>query len=262
MKNKFLVIFVLILCACTQNPSIEPMATALSSATINPEQELLLNNIQASFSAGLHAGKFSCEKCHTTEGETVVKHLAWTEEGVGQVESISTPTELCGKCHLYQTKGSGTQGVTQLAHSDFECTNCHNAHNLKAGCTDSTCHTDINTIISAQVAKPSFHTNLGDPNSYMCGGTACHELARKVAAQPPYHQPVHQNVPCYVCHDVSGMMVIMEDELSWITVLDSGQDNGAELLPQISHTIGLEVQCDKCHYTDNAWALQEILPDN
>jgi hypothetical protein len=262
MMKKYLFICVLLLCACTQGTSNEPVATDLPLPTLNAELELLLSNINASYSAGLHASEFSCEKCHSSEEGAMATQMVWTDESSGQVEIISSPSQLCTKCHADEAKSSGSQDAVQLAHSDFECTNCHDAHNLEASCTDSTCHADIQSIISAQVEKPSFHTGLGDPDSYMCGGTVCHDLAKQVANMPVYHQPLHRNVPCHVCHDVSGMMVIMEDEQSWMTVIDSGQGTGAELLPQISHTIGFQVQCEKCHYVGNAWSLNEILSDN
>lgn len=269
MKKNFLIIFVFLLYACTQSPSTEPVATdlpiptELPIPTVDAEQELVLSNIRVSYAAGLHAGELTCEKCHTTEGGTLVEQLAWTDESSGQVEIISSPSYLCTKCHTDQAKSGGSQDAGQLAHSDFECTNCHNAHNLQASCAESTCHTNIQLIISAQVIKPPSHsTDTGNPASNMCGSTSCHGLATQVANTPVYHQPIHRNVPCYVCHDVSGMVVIMEDEQSWMTVLESGQGNGAEQLPQVSHTIGLDVECEKCHYNDNAWALDEIHPDN
>jgi hypothetical protein len=262
MKRRYLIVFVFFLCACTQGSGKEPVVTELPLPTINATQELLVNNIKTSYSTGIHASEFSCEKCHATRQGAVAKQLAWTDEGTGQVETVSSANVLCGKCHAEQIKGKESKDTTQFAHSDFECTNCHNAHSLQAGCTSTGCHTDIKNIRLAQVEKPSFHTGLGDPDSYMCGGTACHDLAKQVANTPVYHQPTHKNVPCYVCHDVSGMMVIMGDDQSWATVIDSGQGNGAELLPQVSHTIGLDVQCQKCHYSSNAWSLDEILPEN
>lgn len=262
MKIKYLFIFIILMYGCTTSSNVEPTPTNPPLPTVNPEQELLLSSISASFSAGLHASEFSCEKCHTTKEGAVAKQLAWTDGSTGQMEVISSPNKLCGKCHADQVIRSGSLDTTQLAHIDFECTNCHNAHNLQASCTESTCHTSIRYFFSLRIEMPANHTGKGDPNSPMCGGSTCHDLARQVANTPIYHHPIHRNVPCYVCHDVSGMVVIMDGEQSWITVLDPGQDNGAKLLPQISHTIGLQVQCEKCHYTDNVWTLNEIFPDN
>lgn len=261
MKIKYLFMFIILLYGCTTSSNVEPPPTNLPLPTVNPEQELLVTNIKALFSASPHASEFSCEKCHTTKEGAVAKQLAWTDGSTGQMEVISSPNILCGKCHADQVIRSGSLDTTQLAHVDFECTNCHNAHNLQASCTESTCHTSIQYFLSLRIEKPANHTGLGDPDSYMCGGTLCHDLFKQVVNTPVYHQPLHRNVPCYVCHDVSGMVVIMDGEQSWITALDPGQGNGTEQ-PQVSHTIGLEVQCSKCHYTNNAWALNEILPDN
>jgi hypothetical protein len=262
MKIKYFLIFIYLLCGCTTSQWLETVATETPWPTLNPEQELLLDNINTSYSAGIHAGEFSCKKCHATGDRPMEIHLAWADESTGRVEIISSPNELCGKCHADQVITAGTPETTQLAHVDFECTNCHNAHNLKAGCSESGCHADIQNIISAQVEKPSSHSGVGDVDSFMCGGSACHILAKQVANNPVYHRPIHRNVPCYVCHDISGLTVLMEGEQSWMTVFDNGQGDGAELLPRISHTIGLEVQCKKCHYANNPWTLDAIPPEN
>lgn len=246
-----------------QSPTDVPVAIEPPSPTaINSQQDLPLSETQLSFSAGPHASSFSCERCHSIKAGEAEKQLVWIDDGSEQMEILSTSTQLCAKCHESQAAHSGSQETAQFAHSDFKCTSCHEAHNAEASCTQSNCHVEIKSVIFAQIEKPQNHSDSGNPDSHMCGGSACHEQAKLVAQNPIYHQPVHRNVPCYVCHDVTGMVVIMEDEQSWMTVLDPGQGNGAELLPQVSHTIGIEVQCKKCHYADNAWALNEILPDN
>lgn len=259
MKTRYLFTFVFLLCSCATGASVAPTATVTPFPTISPEHELMLVNIKSLLTTSPHS-EFSCDKCHKRKGEIVEKQLVWTDESSGQVEDIASPNILCTNCHADQEKINEIQTTTQQAHSEFECTDCHNAHSVQASCTESPCHTDIQNIISAQVEKPSFHTGLGDPESYMCGGSACHDLAKQVANSPLYHQPIHRGVPCFVCHDISGMMVIRGDDQSWMTVLNQGQNDGSEPLPQVSHTIGLEVQCNKCHYADNAWYLDEIPP--
>ncbi|MBE3118298.1 MAG: hypothetical protein IMZ50_06020 [Candidatus Atribacteria bacterium] len=83
-----------------------------------------------------------------------------------------------------------------------------------------------------------------------------------MANAPIYHQPVHRNVPCYVCHDATGMAVGKADDQTWFTIrqTDDGDNDNDQMF--VSHYIGLEVDCGKCHYVDNPWGLEEISPES
>lgn len=188
--------------------------------------------------------------------------LTWTDESSGQVETIPKPMQLCVKCHEEQVEHTTQGGANLLAHSDFECTGCHNPHTLQASCTQSLCHFDIQTTLNAQTKQPENHTTTGDQNSFMCGGSACHDLAKQVALAPIYHQPVHRNVPCYVCHDVSGLPITLTEDQSWITTGNFEQTTSSASEQVVSHSIGSDVICARCHSYDNAWNLIEVPPSN
>jgi len=266
MKKLLIIIAAIILSACSfqSNPQQvikDPQAT-MTAIPIDPMQELIISGIKTSLANGAHANKLTCGQCHLDDTEAIESKLTWTDETTGQVETISKPEKLCVKCHEDQGATNISQdGTNSLAHSDFDCTGCHNPHNLQASCTQSLCHFEIQTTLNAQIKQPENHPKEGDPNSYMCGGTNCHDLVKQVADTPVYHQPVHQKVPCYVCHDESGLTISLAENQYWITTDDLQQatiSNGSQV---ISHTIGTSVDCSKCHSIDNAWNLTAI-PEN
>jgi hypothetical protein len=268
MKKWILIIVLILLPACTQNPTAAPVATntpaptATQENTVDPQLQIIISNIKTTFSKGSHMGKFQCEKCHLDQAGALSKELVWMDENTGQLVKISDATQICIKCHADQLPHAMPAGSIPLAHANFECTNCHDAHNLQASCSESACHNDIMNTKSANIQKPEGHTGTGDPDSYMCGGTACHELATEVANTPIYHQPTHSSVPCYVCHDVSGLSVSLIGDQFWITTDDLGQTSAIASLRIVSHTIGTDVICTRCHSEYNAWNLSIIPPSN
>jgi hypothetical protein len=267
MKNLFPIIVLFLLSASTHTPNQKPVETVApepsATTSADPQQDLILRDIQDAFSKSLHAAKFSCEQCHSTNGGVVTNNLTWKDVSSGLVEVISTSTQLCAKCHEGQLAPSSLEDTTTIAHVNFECTSCHDPHSGQASCTQSICHSDIRSTLYAQVEQPEFHsTTSGDPNSPYCGGSACHELASQVAMAPIYHQPVHRNIPCYVCHDASGMKVTMNDNQSWITVDNSNQGNSSAIKESVSHIIGTGSGCSRCHYYENPWNLINIGPNN
>jgi hypothetical protein len=145
------------------------------------------------------------------------------------------------------------------AHQDFGCTNCHNPHSTQANCTGSGCHADIANIINTHIEQPANHPTSGDTNTHMCEGEACHNLVKQVLAEPIFHQPVHKEIPCYVCHDETPMDVVRNSDGTWMTVIDPGLSSGGELQPVVSHVIGQAVLCEKCHYIGNPWQLHEVV---
>ena len=269
MKKPFIIIAAIILSACSQQSITQQIATVpqitatkIIAVTIYPTQDKIISAINASFFIGEHANEFTCGQCHLNDAEARVGKLTWTDQVTGKVETISKPTELCVKCHEDQEATNISQdGTNSLAHSDFDCTGCHNPHNLQASCTQSLCHFDIQTTLNAQIKQPENHPKEGDPNSYMCGGSTCHDLVKQVADTPVYHQPVHQKVPCYVCHDDSGLAVLLTTDQAWITTDDLQQTTGSNDLQVISHAIGTSVDCSKCHSIDNTWNLT-VIPAN
>lgn len=267
MKNLFPIIVLFLLSASSINltkKSSESIAPASTITTLfQPTQDMILTKVMAAYSTGPHAVKFSCKQCHPTNDGVVTKELTWTDEKTGQAEAISKPFQLCIKCHTSQMAPSIAESPATLAHDNFDCTNCHDPHTGQASCTQSTCHFDIKTIIDAQIDQPEFHPVSGDPSSiYMCGGSTCHELASQVAASPVYHQPIHNNVPCFVCHDVSGLLIVRVGNKTWITVEESAQTTNYAGKAVVSHIIGSGAGCVRCHYYANPWGLIDILSDN
>lgn len=226
------------------------------------EQDLKLREIQDIFSANPHKSKFTCGKCHSIDdNEAISGNLTWTDEKTGQSEKINYPSQICTKCHKLHTPQEIQHDSIQLAHNIYECTDCHNPHSTQASCTESQCHSEIGKTINAMIDVPPNHVSMSDPNAAMCGGSSCHELAKEVANTPIYHQPVHRDVPCYVCHDISGMQVSRNEKSSWITIdqvdIETGENNDGF----VSHTIGLNADCSRCHFEDNPWGLSAFEPD-
>jgi hypothetical protein len=255
-----------LLAACSQSPqaSIDPPPAIYSSPTPLPQvystDDPMLESIRTSFSSGRHAGQFSCEDCHGSSA-TIGKQLNWLDPADGHTDVVATPTELCLKCHSEQGSGIDTQSQIATAHTNQGCTGCHNAHTTQASCTDSGCHNDIQTIFYAQIVRPEPHPTSGDPSAYMCGGSACHALAEQITSAPIHHQPIHNHVPCFVCHDGSGMTVLKKQDQSWITVPSLTSPAGTDGTPVVSHIISREVNCSKCHYNGNPWGLTEVPTD-
>ena len=268
MKKPFIIIAAIILSACSQKSITQQIATVpqitatkIIAVTIYPTQDKIISAINASFSIGEHVNEFTCGQCHLNDAEARVGKLTWTDRVTGKVETISKPTELRVKCHQDQAVYTSQDETNLLAHSDFECTDCHDPHILQAGCAGSLCHVEIQTTLNAQIKQPENHSAGGDINSHMCGGSTCHELVKKVADTPVFHQPAHQKVPCYVCHDESGLAVLLAENQYWITTDDLQQTTGSNGMQVISHAIGTSVDCSKCHSIDNTWNLT-VIPAN
>jgi hypothetical protein len=266
--NKLLLIIItaIILSACSFQPNTQQAVTnsqaEMTTIPVDPMQDLIISGIKTNFNNGGHANKLTCEQCHIDTTEALSGKLTWTDIATGQVKTISKPTELCVKCHEDQKANTSQVGTNLLAHSDFECTGCHNPHNLQASCAGSFCHFEIQITINSQIKKPENHQSEGDPNSHMCGGTNCHEMFKQVANAPAYHQPVHRNVPCQVCHDESGLSIALTANQTWITTDNPQQAINSVSSQVTSHAIGTDVDCSKCHSINNIWKLMVILPSD
>jgi len=266
MKKLFLIITIVFLSGCSQKidvpSSFSNTQVVVADAPDNPASNLMVIAIKDSLFKGSHAGILACEKCHSSVGGEIKGELIWENENTGKVETIATSTELCVKCHVDQQSHKGTESPTSLAHTNFECTNCHEPHSLQSSCTQSTCHNSIEEIINAQIDQPIIHDTSGDPTSYMCGGTSCHELSKEVANSPIYHQPSHRSVSCFVCHDVSGLPITRTVNQSWITTNKLEQTTSSTSDPVVSHLIGMDVDCSRCHFLKNPWNLKLVPPSN
>ncbi len=265
MKKSLIIIAAIILSACakqTNTPQIvTPPLITMTATRVIPTQDRIISSINASFSTGEHANELACGQCHINDTEAKAGKLIWTDQATGQVEDISKPAELCLKCHEDQVVYTLQDGTNSLVHGDFECTACHDPHILKAGCAGSLCHGGIQTTMNAQTNPPENHSAGGDINSLVCGGSTCHDLVKKIADTPVYHQPVHKKVPCYVCHDGSGLAVMLIENQYWITSDVLQQEIISSGNQIVSHAIETNVDCSKCHSMDNTWNLT-VIPAN
>jgi hypothetical protein len=77
----------------------------------------------------------------------------------------------------------------------------------------------------------------------------------------------HANLECMACHDASGSKVAPfpadAEDPRWTTVVVSaGRGGGAPTTsPVVSHSIMWEVDCSRCHFTDNPWELSVLTAD-
>jgi hypothetical protein len=130
-----------------------------------------------------------CYVCHEGDASDVNPEIAWLEmpllESYAEVNSAN---ELCLKCHGDEDIPGHIFPQLGGAHADYQCIQCHNAHDTTASCDDEACHADVM-----------------DP-----------------AAAIPGHDDDHQHLLCWACHDASGLDVIPNQDLgTWTTVLGS-----------------------------------------
>jgi len=77
------------------------------------------------------------------EGSTA-SQVSWinilkTKPGEAEIyDAVSTNTELCEKCHVDTDTFLYGRDLGLTAHTDKQCTDCHDAHSLKTSCAD--CH--------------------------------------------------------------------------------------------------------------------------
>ena len=170
----------------------------------------------------------SCNVCHEVDKKDNVKpEYAWLEIAqIGEYAEVATPTELCLKCH--NEIDLPEHGVAQLggAHADYECTQCHDAHDTVASCAAVDCHDDVVT-----------------------------------PAEPiPGHDEDHQSVACVACHDAGEMEVgPVEETGEWMTLIAVSPKGEAAVIPFTSHNTVLEAPCERCHFPGNPWGLTENL---
>jgi len=177
----------------------------------------------------------SCVMCHQLDKKGVVQpEVEWLEIPVlEEYVSVETYSELCLKCHNTEDISEHGQVTVDSDHADLQCTDCHSPHNTTTTCMNDDCHSDV----------------LSDSD------------------QISGHDDDHKDVSCAACHDNAGWDVGPAPETDiWTTFspwshevmigeADSTLQTGT--VPFSSHDIGLEVNCERCHFSGNQWELTE-----
>ena len=168
-----------------------------------------------------------CRYCHEEDRRgNISPEIAWLEIAqIGEYSDVATPTELCLKCHNEIDLPGHALAELGGAHADYECTECHDAHDTVASCTAAGCHDDVI-----------------DPVSPI-----------------PGHDDDHQMVSCVACHDAGGLEVgPVEESGLWMTFFTVLSPEGeASVVPFTSHNTVLEAPCERCHYAGNPWGLSD-----
>jgi hypothetical protein len=164
-----------------------------------------------------------CNICHEVDKKgNVEPEYAWLEIAqIGEYAEVESATVLCQKCHTEVELPGHAIPLLGGAHADYECTDCHDAHD---------------TIAS-------------------CSAVGCHEDVIEPAGPIPGHDADHKLVRCVACHDDGEMEVDLDEDLGiWTTFIIDPFREG-EKFPQISHNTVLQAPCERCHYPDNPWNL-------
>ncbi|HDN04681.1 MAG TPA: hypothetical protein ENF27_01925 [Chloroflexi bacterium] len=180
----------------------------------------------------LHVG---CVMCHQVDKKgNVQPEVSWLEiPALDEYASVETSSELCLKCHNTENVAEHGQVLVGSGHADMQCTECHSPHSTTATCSTGDCHSGV----------------------------------MSEEDQIPGHDEDHKDVSCAACHDSAGWEVGPHPETGiWTTFSpwshavkiaeeDSILQTGT--VPFLSHDLGLEVNCERCHFSGNPWGLTE-----
>ena len=172
----------------------------------------------------------TCEVCHVVQDKTLTTKVAWLNAAIAQFdssqtpyESLTTPDELCAKCHADVGSMKYARDMGSAAHTSFGCTKCHDEHSLAASCTAAGCH-----------------PNALKPDKPIAG-----------------HDAAHANVSCGACHDASGLSAgPVGGSKSWSSFRPTDPRGKAVATAYASHALQKRVDCGKCHSVGNAWGLK------
>jgi len=167
-----------------------------------------------------------CDICHEVNEGLADPQLVWWDQAGGKYESVADANAQCEKCHTDTETILHRRDLGDATHLDFQCTDCHDAHSAAASCSDAGCHADLSV------------ENHGDKSDTAVNGAD------------------HTAVSCAACHDFSGLEVgLLDDEGQWVTWRTTELMERINTKPYQSHAIGLEVNCERCHFTGNPWNL-------
>jgi len=189
----------------------------------------------------------SCDTCHVVDKNGIAsEEIAWLNPVKMEYIDVSTPTELCEKCHVTTTGNSFGSAVDHKitlggsAHLNYGgflgeepppqyCSDCHDPHDLKPKECEE-CH-DVANLDTHMKGKNAFH----------------------------------DDVTCMACHDANGYDVGPHPDESmggiWVTQETTMGRGGPSTAFKLSHSIVYEVACDRCHFENNTWELRELTAD-
>jgi predicted CXXCH cytochrome family protein len=216
-----------------------------------------------------------CSVCHRMENGVADPAYAWHDNVTGYYETMTTPTELCEKCHLDSETLKHKRVLNGDAHVDFVCTECHDAHKMSASCDE--CHTvsmlelpkfipEHQDVVTNQDCNDC-HNGAYESHSIVVQETGnddcmdCHErlMGRKGLAPVQIgHSMVHATISCVACHDASNMEAgPLEGQAVWVVYRTTDGPFGPSTEPYQSHQLQLTVECDRCHFPGNSWGIIE-----
>ncbi len=165
-----------------------------------------------------------CMNCHKIDKKKVEPEIAWLEFAlIEEYSEVASVTELCDKCHLAADITEHASVIVGGDHPNYQCTQCHDAHNTTANCSASDCHEGV--------------------------------LAQDSAIAG--HDEDHASVACVACHDADELEIGFIEELGLWTTLIATSEGGTETRPFTSHNIVLEAPCERCHFPGNPWGFNE-----
>ena len=218
-----------------------------------------------------------CEVCHKVENGVAAEEISWLDPITGYSETVTSTTELCEKCHLDTPPLlSHQRALGTGAHAGYLCTDCHNPHTTYSACND--CHRISLTEIPVVIPE-HLQVTMND-NCEACHAAAweehnmqlkaagnddcmsCHGVLMGRTTLAPIqlaHSEYHALLVCVACHDASGLEVgPIEGQAAWVTFRTTQSPGGSQTDPYQSHTLQKVVSCDRCHYVDNPWNLNEV----
>lgn len=163
----------------------------------------------------------SCEICHAQRMDEIDGEISWLAiPPLGLYEDVSSPRQLCSKCHVSEVEDGHTPLVYGGVHEDLGCSDCHDAHDGSASC-----------------------------------GSRCHQPFAMECTQIETHDKPHSDVTCSGCHDGMDFAIGWNEERArWDTFTGGDPRVNREARPFTSHYIVLEVDCERCHAPgDHPW---------
>ena len=285
MKLWAFCVFVVILYACQDVKLTVPASVTPSAALPPPEvtrtpvldsvigQQFL--SIQIAWENSPHANNLQdnqllpqeltedirCDKCHESKDGIISAPMAWWNPEINRYESVHDSNALCSKCHIDRNVLNHGGEPENEIHRNFECIDCHEPHSTIASCSSSNCHLNIVQTNELPPATPTGgHPDIDRP---FCGGPSCHPAATEIASRPrSVHGYNHANVTCVACHDATGLEVGPEENRgTWVTWREIVLDGRTLNEPSSSHYIQVEVDCTRCHFSNNHWDLPTVTGD-